>query len=539
MFSMTVKNILLSVVLGLFSVLSVFSLTSFVAYADEGVEYKMADDTSAELTFTFRDGTETHSFPVFKMTSDFVSNAGTTFKVQGVVNDAPYLHKALDGAYKHRLVTFSGGSNIEYNFRFFDVTTNISKNDELIRTVNYYDCEVLNYKIETEKDDYESYGFYEKVGFAIVDDIEFRCGGITSNDNFDAKSRTSSNDIQHDYGQTPFKFASDARTFVTFKFGEETERIEFPIFELKLSFEEEKRENNDAEPVFHVEGTVTNHPLLDNAINQARKTSGLTHSFNPDFEALVEFTNNGKVVRGIDFVDCRVSNFLVDTYQDKEEGYTGKRGFSLVEKIGFDCTGLTLQNPTLESVKVNGSSWLSSNVKNEYMENSYNMGTGPRAIATFAFDDGQEIIDFPVFEQGEILNRSHPTFELAGIPGEYPLLYSYVDDSQKQGQKQTGSSYLTRPFDVDISLMYGENHARGFNYSDCKITDYVIKTQHDEDESFFKGFALTNEFHFECQGYHPNSSIYDAMFDTYEKADTSNTNDLRNTDQWGPGFYVE
>ena len=514
--------------------LSVLSLISFTAYADEGAQYKMADDVSAELTFMFRDGVETHNFPVFMMTSDFVSNVGTTFKVQGVVGDVPYLHKALDEAYKYRVMTSSAGSSFEHDFRFFDVSVNISKNDESIRTVDYYNCEVLDYKVDTEKDDYESYGFFENVGFAIVDEIEFRCGGVISNDGFETNLRLSTNQVEFDYGQTPFKFASDARTFVTFKFDEGIEKIEFPIFELTSGFEEDR-----AGPTFHVEGLVMDHPLLDNAINQARKTSGLTNSFNTDFEVMVEFTNNGKVVRGLDFVDCRVSSFFIDTYQDKEEGYTGKRGFSLIEKADFSCAGLTPLNPLLDALRGDEPSWSSSKMTNQYMKNTYNMGTGPHAVATFTFDEGQEIIDFPVFEQGKILNKANPAFALVGVPGEYPLLYNHVDDSQKRGQKTTGTSSLTKVFYVDISLMYGENSVRTFNYSDCRSVDYVVKTQHDKEESFFKGFSLTNEFHIECNGYHPNSPLYDAMFETYDKADTPSSNDLRNTDQWGPGFYVE
>ena len=84
-----------------------------------------------------------------------------------------------------------------------------------------------------------------------------------------------------------------------------------------------------------------------------------------------------------------------------------------------------------------------------------------------------------------------------------------------------------------------KKHIRGFNYSDCRSVDYVVKTQHDKEESFFKGFSLTNEFHLECKGYHPNNPLYDAMFETYEKASNPSTNDLKNTDNWPKGFYVE
>jgi hypothetical protein len=471
------------------------------------------------------------------MTSDFVSNVGTTFNVQGVVKEGPHLHKALDESFKHRLMTLTGGSSFEYDYRFFDVNVSISKDTEEIRAVNYYNCEVLDYRIETMNDDYESWGFYpDKVGFAIVDDIDFRCGGVSSNDEISPPSyHSNDNQVVYDYGQTPFKFAEDARTFVTFKFDKGIEKIEFPIFELTTGF----AEDDDSGPSFHIEGIVMNHPLLDNAINKARQTGGLANTFNTDFEAIVEFTNNGKVVRSLDFVDCRVSSFFIDTYQDKEEGYTGKRGFSVIEKTDITCAGLTPLNPTYGEIVRNEPVWSITSMSNEYLSNSYNMGKGPHAVATFTFDDGQETIDFPMFEQDNLLNKSNPTLELVGVPGEYPLLYKHIDIAQKQGQKMTGTNALTNLFDVDVNLVYADDSVREFNYSDCRSIDYVVKTQHDKDESFFKGFALTNEFHLECQGYHPSSSVYDAMFGTYEKANAPSTNDLRNTDDWGPGFYIE
>jgi hypothetical protein len=61
-----------------------------------------------------------------------------------------------------------------------------------------------------------------------------------------------------------------------------------------------------------------------------------------------------------------------------------------------------------------------------------------------------------------------------------------------------------------------------------------------KEESYIKGqFALENTFNFECQGYHPNNPMYDVMFNSYTKSDTISTNDLRKTDDWEPGFYME
>ena len=36
------------------------------------------------------------------------------------------------------------------------------------------------------------------------------------------------------------------------------------------------------------------------------------------------------VIRSIDFIECQVDEYIIETYKtDKEEGFTGKRGFAL------------------------------------------------------------------------------------------------------------------------------------------------------------------------------------------------------------------
>lgn len=543
---MTTKNILLTTTMSLVALLSIASVSNFDVFAEETEkQYKMSDDISATVEFVFRDGTETHHFPVFSTTTDFISNSGTTFNVQGVVDEAPLLHKALDQYYQYQFSSTDGVNHYEYPFRTFDVNVQIANKSETIRDINYNDCEVDDFHVKTLSDDYESYGFYpDKVGFAIIDDIDFRCGGVASNDDVASTYTAGRTSSFEDFGQTPYKFAEDARAIVTLEFNGGTEIIEFPIFESLSGF----AEADDNNPSFHVEGIVSSHSLLDQAINQARNVGGITTAIHDDFDARVEFTNNGNSVRGLDYSDCRVSSFFIETYFDKEEGYTGKRGFAIVEQIDFECSGISPQNPTYHKIQGDAPIWSSSKMISSYMENPYNMGTGPQAIVTFTFDDGQETVNFPEVEQifsvssggsKSTLTRTNPTLELTAVPNEYPLLYKHVDEAQKIGQNFVGSSSLTDFFDVDVTLVYGENNVRTFNYSDCRSTDYTVKTQHDDEESFFKGFSLTNEFLLECKGYHPNSPVYDAMFETVTYANTLNTNDLRNTDSWGPGFTIQ
>ena len=83
-----------------------------------------------------------------------------------------------------------------------------------------------------------------------------------------------------------------------------------------------------------------------------------------------------------------------------------------------------------------------------------------------------------------------------------------------------------------------EKVIRGFNFVNCRAIDYTVETDPNTEESYVKNkFALENIFDFECQGYHPNNPAYDAMF-SVEQANTESSLELRNTEQWPPGFTV-
>ena len=524
---MITKNTRMTSMFGIFTVLVILSLAGIPnSFAEENV-YKMAENTQANFTFNFRDGVETHQFPVFKMTSDFISNDGTTFEVEGIIGKSPYMHKALDEAYKYRMMT-SSGSSFEFNYRYFDVDVDLIRDDQTVRTLHYYNCEILEYEAVTlNSNDYESYTS-SKTGFAVVDKIEFRCGGL----NGESPEDTMFQNV--DYSEI-YNFAENVRTFITFEFDGGVEKIEFTGFELNSGFEE----SDDAvTPSFSVEGVVDYYPLLYNAIDNARKVSGLGTAFNTDFEALVEFSNGEKTLRSLDFRDCRVSGAIINTETDKEEGFTGKSGFALVNEIDFDCTGLKALNENYVKLQGDAPIWRTNLMENEQSNESLQMANGLRVMTTFTFSNAVEKLEFPIFKQGDVLSKANPTFELEGIVGDYPLLYKRVDDNLKL-QSVSGVNLMTDLFDVDVNLVNGEL-VRGFNYSNCRVVDYDVGSDMNKEESYIKGaFALENTFDFECQGYHPNNPMYDVMFNTYTKSDTISSTDLRNTDDWDPGFYVE
>jgi hypothetical protein len=288
-------------------------------------------------------------------------------------------------------------------------------------------------------------------------------------------------------------------------------------------------------PSFFVEGTISKHPLLNEAVDRSRSVSGTRLGFNTDFEATVDFATENKVLRTLNFKDCHVTSAKILTKFDKEEGFTGKSGFANVEQILFECTGLRTTNQSYEELKA-------STLRNVMMENSpttaeFPQGTGAKAIATFVYDQGSEVISFPMFEQGKVLVKANPSFTLTGLITDTPMLYKHVDNSLSI-TSSTGSTNFLEDFDVDVDLVIGEKTVRGFNYVDCRVVDYITKTQVNSEEPYFKAFANSNSVKFECQGYHPNNPLYDAMY-TYEKAKTTNSLDLRDTSSWGPGFFME
>ena len=193
--------------------------------------------------------------------------------------------------------------------------------------------------------------------------------------------------------------------------------------------------------------------------------------------------------------------------------------------------------------------WKTTHFSNNYVEPIQNTDKGLSAITTFTFADGIETIEFSMFKQSDVLTVTEdtgsdsitgkatiPTIELRGIVGDYPMLYNNVDDTLNiQGVNGANSEVLV---DIDVDLVSGEKVIRGFNFVNCRAIDYTVSTDTNSEESYVKNkFALENIFNFECQGYHPNNPVYNAMFDV-EKANTPSTFDLRNTDQWGPNFTV-
>ena len=540
---MTIKN---AKYIAMFSIVALLSI-SFVdftnVFAEEHREYKMVGDVTPVLTFTFRDGIETYEFPVFEMNENFADNSGVSFSVEGSVTNSPLLHKSLDESYKYR---FSNAA-FDYQLKYFDVDADFVKDGESIISLDYNNCRVDNYHIETlDSNDFESY--FKEVGFAVVDMIDFVCSGVNSNNDSSVSTGSFTN-----YGESEFTFANNMRTSVTFIFDDGTEQIEFPVFNLDSAYAE-SAENVIAE--FSVEGLLEYYPLLYRVIDDSRGASGNSYSSNLDFDALVEFTNGEKSLRGFEFKKCLVDDAKITTQRDKEEGFTGKSAFVLVHQLGFTCSGISPINMYYDDLK--GDAIRASHLTNVFVEPIQNTDQGLKTISTFTLADGTEIVEFSMFKQNEILTSTekvnddngqkalaadaftrkvaYPTIEFRGIVGDYPLLYNHVDENRKiQGVVGTQMKNLV---DIDVDIIYDEQVIRGFNYVNCRAINYDVDSNANKEESYAKNkFALENLFDFECQGYHPNNPTYDAMY-AVESADTESSKDLRNTDRWSFLFTV-
>ena len=351
---MTFKNIQNIAVFSIVAAITLVSFGTSNVFAEEEREYKMAGDVIPVLTFNFRDGVEVHSFPVFDMGENFVDDSGVSFSVEGSVTESPLLYAAMDEAYKYR---FSNAA-FDYQMKYFDVDANFMKDGESVISLDYNNCRVDNYQVETlDSNDFESY--FKEVGFAVVDKIDFVCSGVNSNNEFVMPTESFT-----DFGESGFKFAKETSTSVTFVFDDGEEKMEFPVFNLVSAYEDSS-ENVVAE--FEVEGIVEYYPLLFQAIDNARAISGTSYASNEDFDAIVELSNGEETLRGFDFRECLVSDAQINTVTDKEEGFTGKSGFAVVNTMGFTCSGLTPTNMYYDELRGDTPIWKVSQLSNVYM----------------------------------------------------------------------------------------------------------------------------------------------------------------------------
>ena len=165
--------------------------------------------------------------------------------------------------------------------------------------------------------------------------------------------------------------------------------------------------------------------------------------------------------------------------------------------------------------------------------------------ALFEFRDGTEITPIQQFTQTSGFGtktqggtRQIPTFTLEKIVGSTPYLYEAADQAQKY-QLNAGMEYPYKVFDVTVFVSAGGDVLRSFEYRDCKVTSYAVATRSDNEEGYTgKGFAVVDQFTFECGGYEPINPAMDKL-KVVEKAKTISSSDLRSTEKWESGFSTK
>jgi len=177
--------------------------------------------------------------------------------------------------------------------------------------------------------------------------------------------------------------------------------------------------------------------------------------------------------------------------------------------------------------------------------------------AIFSFRDGTEIIPIQQFSQtggfgtttldatskpknsgNDVTGRKIPSFTMEKIVGGTPYLYTAADQAQLYAIN-SGFEHPYKFFDVEVLVASGGDVLRSFKYKDCQVVNYALITRADNEEGYTgKGFALVDQFSFECNGYTPMNPAMDVM-KKVETAKTISSADLKSTDKWEKGFSVK
>ena len=172
-------------------------------------------------------------------------------------------------------------------------------------------------------------------------------------------------------------------------------------------------------------------------------------------------------------------------------------------------------------------------------------GSEMTAVQSFIQTGGFSTITFDTVDKTKAKQdaqrslTSKPAFTIEKIAGATPYLYEAADEAQKY-QLNAGFEFQAKYFNAKVFLTDANGKDfRTFDYTNCRVTGYNVSTRSDNEEGYFgKGFAVVEQYAFECNGYTPNNPVMDKM-DVKESAKTIGTSDLKSTDKWEPGFTTQ
>ena len=146
-----------------------------------------------------------------------------------------------------------------------------------------------------------------------------------------------------------FVFVEKVSTTALFEFKDGSESMPIQQFTQTSGFAS-KSKNARQTPTFTLEKIVGSTPYLYAAADEAyANVSGEYPT--KDFAVTIFLAAGGDVYRSFAYENCIVTNYVVATRSDNEEGYTGK-GIAVVDQFTIECRGYEPLNPIMDKMNV-------------------------------------------------------------------------------------------------------------------------------------------------------------------------------------------
>lgn len=157
----------------------------------------------------------------------------------------------------------------------------------------------------------------------------------------------------------------------------------------------------------------------------------------------------------------------------------------------------------------------------------------------FEYQNGDhELTNFESYTQKSGFSTSDPPiFVLEKIVGDTPILHHLADELQSSSRSVHETRFF---FDTKVMLHKDGKVIREFDYDNCLITEYEVRTDYDKEEGWMNksGFAVIDSFVIECDGYSPRSPVYDEMIKPVVVSAPS-TKDLGESTSWSPSMRAK
>ncbi len=144
---------------------------------------------------------------------------------------------------------------------------------------------------------------------------------------------------------------NDVEIHTVFSFRDAVEESSsFQLYDQISGFD---RANESA--VFTLEGAVNyDRVYLYEAADMTfvRGLSNVNHDYGK-FDVDVYLQKDGVTFRQFEYSDCSISDYVVTTQSDKEEGWTTSKGFTTTDVFEFECNGYLPGNPLFDQMNSN------------------------------------------------------------------------------------------------------------------------------------------------------------------------------------------